>query len=239
MSVALLGWVLSSTGAALFFAAGNLWATRRHMARVGRSVTYADELVRTRAERDRLESRLSELEQGALADAERERDKLRTDLSKSQRVAREASARAKQHRLEVDELLGELRAKPRVRKSSGPMVVDAGVRGDVLRSILDRETSGNGYTGAVIADELGLIVASTGEYGDALAAYGAYLAGVGAKTRSVLPLHELRQLVIQDDHDTTLTVRPISSAEDHLALVTLAPGRPSGAGHVATNERSS
>jgi hypothetical protein len=82
-------------------------------------------------------------------------------------------------------------------------------------------------------------VASTGEYGDALAAYGAYLAGVGAKTRSVLPLHELRQLVIQDDHDTTLTVRPIASADDHLSLVTLAPGRPSASGTRTHLERSS
>ncbi len=94
--------------------------------------------------------------------------------------------------------------------------------GNVLRAILDQETRGNDYAGAVIADELGLVVASTGDYGDALAAYGAFLAGVGAKTGDALPLHELRQVIVQDEHDMTLTVRPIATADDHFALVTLA-----------------
>jgi predicted regulator of Ras-like GTPase activity (Roadblock/LC7/MglB family) len=98
--------------------------------------------------------------------------------------------------------------------------------GDVLRKLLDRETQDGRLAGAVIADELGLVVASTGEYGDALAAYGAVLAGLGTKTREALPLNQLRQVIVQDDHDMTLTVRPIVSAEDHFALVTLAAGQP-------------
>ncbi len=98
--------------------------------------------------------------------------------------------------------------------------------GDVLRRLLDRETRNGRLAGAVIADELGLVVASTGEYGDALAAYGAVLAGLGTKTREALPLAQLRQVIVQDDHDMTLTVRPIASAEDHFSLVTLAAGQP-------------
>jgi predicted regulator of Ras-like GTPase activity (Roadblock/LC7/MglB family) len=77
----------------------------------------------------------------------------------------------------------------------------------------------------VITDGLGLVVASSGDYAEALAAYGAFLAGIGAKTRDALPLRELRQVVIQDEHDMTLTVRPIISAEDELSLVTLAGGQ--------------
>src|SRR5262249_54975894 len=97
-------------------------------------------------------------------------------------------------------------------------------RGDAFQSILDLETRSDKVHSAVIADELGLVVASTGEYGDALAAFGAYLAEVGAKTREVLPLNELRQVMVRDDHDVTLTVRPLESAENNLALVTLAVG---------------
>lgn len=235
MNVALSGWLLSFMGAALFFAAGHLWAFRRNLAR---AASASAELGRTRAERDRLRTTLRELEQGALADARRERDRLRADFGKAEQVAREASARANAHLREVDELLAELRSKHKPRRSA-PVTLDAGARGDELRTILDRETSGNGFTGAVIADELGLIVASTGEFGDALAAYGAFLAGVGAKTRGVLPLQALRQLVIQDDYDATLTVRPIVSADDQLALVTLAPGRGLRAGAGASTERSS
>lgn len=101
--------------------------------------------------------------------------------------------------------------------------------GDILRQLLDRETQGSKLAGAVIADELGLVVASTGEYGDALAAYGAVLAGLGTKTRESLPLQQLRQVIVQDDRDMTLTVRPIAAAQDHFALVTLAAGQPNGA----------
>jgi predicted regulator of Ras-like GTPase activity (Roadblock/LC7/MglB family) len=99
---------------------------------------------------------------------------------------------------------------------------ESGATGDVLRRVLERETRGSTLDGAVIADELGLVVASTGNYGEALAAYGAVLAGLGEKTRDVLPLHDVRRVVIEDDEARTLIVRPISTAAEHFSLVTLA-----------------
>jgi predicted regulator of Ras-like GTPase activity (Roadblock/LC7/MglB family) len=114
-----------------------------------------------------------------------------------------------------------------IHATPGPRLEpEATPSGDVLRKLLDRETRDGRLAGAVIADELGLVVASTGEYGDALAAYGAVLAGLGTKTREALPLNQLRQVIVQDDRDMTLTVRPIAAAEDHFALVTLAAGHP-------------
>jgi predicted regulator of Ras-like GTPase activity (Roadblock/LC7/MglB family) len=114
-----------------------------------------------------------------------------------------------------------------IHASPAPVLdYDSSATGDVLRKLLDRETREGHLAGAAIADELGLVVASTGEYGDALAAYGAVLAGLGTKTREALPLHQLRQVIVQDDHNMTLTVRPIATAEDHFALVTLAAGQP-------------
>jgi hypothetical protein len=71
-----------------------------------------------------------------------------------------------------------------------------------------------------------LVVAAKGDYGDALAAYGAYIADVGERTRDALPLQTLRRVIIQDDHDTTLTVQPLNTDVDRLALVTLANGNP-------------
>jgi predicted regulator of Ras-like GTPase activity (Roadblock/LC7/MglB family) len=100
-------------------------------------------------------------------------------------------------------------------------------RADALQLIVDTETEVGGAKSAVIADELGLVVAASGlvhEYGDALAALGAYLADVGSKTRDVLPLREVRQVVVRDDHDMTLTVRPLAAEDPGLALVTLAVG---------------
>jgi predicted regulator of Ras-like GTPase activity (Roadblock/LC7/MglB family) len=107
-------------------------------------------------------------------------------------------------------------------------LANALVSGEVLRGILDRETRHRDVAGAVIADDLGLVVAGKGALCDVLAAYGAVLAGIGEKTREVLPLRELRKLVIQDAADMTLTVRPIATADDQFALVTLTCGQQSG-----------
>lgn len=101
---------------------------------------------------------------------------------------------------------------------------DGPVSGDVLRAVLERESERPDLTGAVIADELGLVVASTGELSDALAAYGAVLAGIGAKSCDSLPLHDVRHIVVTDDHDMTLTVRKIEAVDEQFALVTLTSG---------------
>jgi predicted regulator of Ras-like GTPase activity (Roadblock/LC7/MglB family) len=124
-----------------------------------------------------------------------------------------SSDRARRH---VAALVEELKVRGSSDPSSGT--------GNALRAILHEETRDSNFAGAVIADDMGLVVASTGEYGDALAAYGAFLAGIGAKTSDALPLHDLRQVIVQDEHDMTLTVRPIATADDNFALVTLATG---------------
>jgi hypothetical protein len=233
MTPVLWAWLVSSAGAALFFAAGSLFTFRVSSARrdAERAVREREsaELERARLERKRLPAALAEAEnlKRDLVAASKECNRLRAAHASMEQTVREANARADQAWRELAEQAeqAEQRRGSHKRESSErPSLPDAGARGDLLRTMLDRETRGNGFTGAVITDELGLVVASKGEYGDALAAYGAFLAGVGAKTRDALPLRELRQLTIQDDYDTTLTVRPIDSAEDHLALVTLASG---------------
>lgn len=231
MTPATWAWIVSSAGALLFFAAGSLFTLRTCAARLRAQRSTGEyergELERARLEHEELRAALAEAEQAqhTLAATAKECDRLRASHATIEKTAHEAGARADQAWREVAEVVAQLRGGRRRESSERPSVPDVGTRGEVLRSILDRETRGSGFTGAVIADELGLVVASTGEYGDALAAYGAFLAGVGAKTRDALPLRELRQLTIQDDYDTTLTVRPIASAEDNLALVTLAAGQ--------------
>lgn len=116
-------------------------------------------------------------------------------------------------------------ARPPSIRPSSPVAVSAHVRS--LQSIVDTETRMGRAKSAVIADELGLLVAASGatnEYGDALAAMGAYLTGVGVKTRGILPLNEVSQVVVRDDHDVILTVRPLAADDPGLALVTLAVG---------------
>jgi predicted regulator of Ras-like GTPase activity (Roadblock/LC7/MglB family) len=118
-------------------------------------------------------------------------------------------------------LFAALRAR-RAQRVTKPL--DTRARGESLKAWLDRESAA--VSDAVIADELGLVVAAKGDYGDALAAYGAYIADVGERTRDALPLQTLRRVIIQDDHDTTLTVQPLNTDVDRLALVTLANGNP-------------
>lgn len=97
--------------------------------------------------------------------------------------------------------------------------------GIALQRIVDGETRSGRARNAVIADELGLLVAASSpssEYNDALAALGAYLADVGSRTQDILPLRKLQQVIVRDDQDVTLTVRPLATDDPGLALVTLA-----------------
>jgi predicted regulator of Ras-like GTPase activity (Roadblock/LC7/MglB family) len=138
-----------------------------------------------------------------------------------QRAKRELVELAEQTRL----LRAEAYASKRPPRKPSDRPPSISTRGNALQLIVDKETETGGAKSAVIADELGLVVAASGlvhEYGDALAALGAYLADVGTKTRDVLPLHELRQVVVRDVHDMTLTVRPLAADDPGLALVTLA-----------------
>jgi DNA repair exonuclease SbcCD ATPase subunit len=98
-------------------------------------------------------------------------------------------------------------------------------RGSALQAVVDQETASGRAKTAVIADELGLLVAASGvveDYAEALAALGAYIADIGSKTRDLLPLRALREVVLRDEQDTTLTVQPLAADDPGLALVTLA-----------------
>jgi len=146
------------------------------------------------------------------------------------RPLEEELLRAKRELTTLSEQTRELRAqayasKPPPKRPPTKTLPPISARGRALQTIVDTETQFGGAKSAVIADELGLLVAASGatnEYNDALAALGAYLADVGTKTRDVLPLNEVRQVVVRDDHDVTLTVRPLATDDPGLALVTLA-----------------
>ncbi|HEX4353687.1 MAG TPA: hypothetical protein VHZ95_12245 [Polyangiales bacterium] len=167
--------------------------------------------------RESLRSRDTQLEQ------------LREETVRLRRVEVELE-RSKRELSELAEQTRSLRAEayashrpPTIRRSERPATIST--RGNALQLIVDDETEHRGARSAVIADELGLLVAASGvgiEYGEALAAFGAYLADVGTRTRDMLPLQELRQVVVRDDHDMTLTVRPLATEDPGLALVTLA-----------------
>lgn len=241
MTPVVWAWVVSSAGALLFFAAGSLFALRAGAlsASGARSRRERDALERAHAERERLRDAVADAERQrrALAAVARERDRLRASQAAIEESAREANARADQAWRELAEVVEQLRSKRKREAAQRPSLPDGGARVEALHAILERETRGGAFLGAVITDGLGLVVASSGEYAEALAAYGAFLAGVGAKARAALPLRELQKLTLQDENETVLTVRPIASAEDELALVTLAAAHGEPASASSSSER--
>jgi len=66
-----------------------------------------------------------------------------------------------------------------------------------------------GVTSAVIADDLGLLVAGSGDHAVAMAAVGGYLAGVGARTRDLVGMTETTRIVVEDDAGLAIAATPL------------------------------
>lgn len=257
-------WLLSSIGAALFFAAGAAYTTRR-VVRIGADAesqrdALERELAQRTAERQQLfreleierSARLAQPEQavkdekdmtsltaaGLLQELAIAREQLSRRDSQIEELRQDtAQLRSMEHDLaqakrDIESLNEQNRllrsqafvSKPVVPRPKVPTPTFA-TTGSALQKIVDTETRTGRAKSAVIADELGLLVAASsgsGEYNDALAALGAYLADVGNRTQDILPLRKLQQVIVRDDQDVTLTVRPLATDDPGLALVTLA-----------------
>lgn len=160
----------------------------------------------------------------------------RIGLVQREAFERELTQRTAERQQLFRELEIERSARVRSEKSGPPrsrtVTPALSATGRALQTIVDAETRVGRAKTAVITDQLGSLLAASGasnEYNDALAALGAYLADVGSKTGDILPLRNLRQVVVSDVHDLTLTVRPLATDDSGLALVTLAIAPPSNA----------
>jgi hypothetical protein len=134
--------------------------------------------------------------------------------------------------------IGELRAqgfaaarpdRPRSRASAAPApAVPAGEqRGEVLQTLVEQVSGLGDVRCTVVADELGLVVASHGELGEEVAAVGALFGRAGLQAQQVLPLRNVQRVTVEDDQNVVLTLRPLGtpgSADADLALITLAVG---------------
>jgi hypothetical protein len=204
MSALVCTWLLSLSGAILFFAAGAAYVTRR-LARIG--------LV----QREALERELRQ------RTAERQQLFRELEIERSARVSSEPPPVMEPRAARVlrAEAFDQNPTPPHSRTLAQPLSTTE----RALQTIVDAETQLGRAKSAVITNQLGLLVAASGanhEYNDALAALGAYLADVGSKTRAILPLRNLRHVVVSDVHDVTVIVRPLATDDPGLALVTLA-----------------
>jgi len=92
--------------------------------------------------------------------------------------------------------------------------------------MVDELTSGEDVRAAVVADEMGLVVASSGQHSDAIAAVGAVVSRATTQVAHLLPIGTPRQVVLRDENDLTVTLRPIDAEGRSLLLLTLALGDP-------------
>lgn len=163
------------------------------------SASDAEELSDTRAMQERLQS-------------------VETELAAAQRFVARLTEEARGLRaraFKASEPPAEAPEKPK-------RAIDS--RGHVLQALVDAEVKTGRAKTAVIADEFGLLVASsgvTGEYDEPLAALGAYLNDISVKLQDMLPLTAITQVIVADDQAMSLSMRPLPLDEPGLALVTL------------------
>ncbi len=100
-------------------------------------------------------------------------------------------------------------------------------RGHLFQTFVEQVSRMADVRCAVVADELGLVVASHGSLGDEVAAVGALLSRAGGKAIEVLPLRNVHRVTVEDDQRIILTLRPLPTREGRdsdLSLITLAVG---------------
>jgi predicted regulator of Ras-like GTPase activity (Roadblock/LC7/MglB family) len=244
-------WLASLVGAALFFVGGLLLgrgtrppvivaAPPLEVAPPGpdpKVMALGRELAAVRAEHARERVTIEQATHD-LSAARAQIERLRIDLMRSQKQGSDLQAEHKAASSELGDARGQL-ARLREELSSAkavarplprtPLTVRAAGQkaGDVLQDLVDRVSRAAGVRCAVVADDLGLVVASQGELSEEVAAVGALFGRAGLQAQSVLPLHKVQRVTVEDDRNVTLTLRPVQTDEGdsgELALITLATG---------------
>jgi predicted regulator of Ras-like GTPase activity (Roadblock/LC7/MglB family) len=206
MAFAQLFWILSATGALLFFcaglAAGTLKGTRaRPFAAAGkeeRTLRGAGEpeAPARREESEeiaRLKSRIVELEQ-----------------------------RTKNHNASVPPVAIEQRAEPSRASTPAPHGVVNGAH--TFQRIVERLNDAHGIRAAVLGDAMGLPVAAIGEQPESLAGFCGLVAQAASKARDFLGFGRIRRIVIEDERVSTLTACSIAGTDIFLATLTSGAG---------------
>jgi predicted regulator of Ras-like GTPase activity (Roadblock/LC7/MglB family) len=93
-----------------------------------------------------------------------------------------------------------------------------------LDGVLRNLAATRGVRSAVLADELGLVIAGVGEDHNSLAGFGALLGGVATKAREFLPLGTFKRIELEDEHHATISASPLALHDGSIMLVTLTAG---------------
>ena len=113
-----------------------------------------------------------------------------------------------------------LGAPPPAPRASGPradLIVP-----DVLQRMVERIARIDNVRAAAVVENNGLVLASSGERAEALAAFGNYIRDAASRSTRLLPLGVAEEVIVRDVHGVVFSSRVLGRPEAELALITLA-----------------
>ena len=113
-----------------------------------------------------------------------------------------------------------LGAPPPAPRASGPrsdLIVP-----DVLKRMVERIARIDHVRAAAVVENNGLVLASSGERSEALAAFGNYIRDAASRSTRLLPLGVAEEVIVRDVHGVVFSSRVLGRPEAELALITLA-----------------
>ncbi len=204
----------------------------------------ADEAERLRAARADLTARLDEAERSLAARPEqRQVDELRYELGVQRQLAsarQEVLARTQDENARLRAAADELDTQKRRVAELTQEVATLGAAGYLARSshavappaaagergspqdLVEGLRGSAAIRSAVLADEMGFVVASHGEFAETLGAFGAFLAGAATRATAILPVGDVTEVRVRGQHDVTIAARLTPSAgSSRLVLATV------------------
>lgn len=93
---------------------------------------------------------------------------------------------------------------------------------DVLKRMVERIARIDNVRAAAVVENNGLVLASSGERAEALAAFGNYIRDAASRSTRLLPLGVAEEVIVRDVHGVVFSSRVLGRPEAELALITLA-----------------
>lgn len=113
-----------------------------------------------------------------------------------------------------------LGAPPPAPRASGPR--SDFIVPDVLKGMVERIARIDGVRAAAVVENNGLVLASSGERAEALAAFGNYIRDAASRSTRLLPLGTAEEVMVRDVHGVVVSSRVLGRPDAELALITLA-----------------
>jgi signal transduction histidine kinase len=116
-------------------------------------------------------------------------------------------------------ILGSFPPKQQAPRTSG---IDLDLDG--FRALVDKVGAIAGLRGVALTDDVGALLAGSGEHTEGLAAFGSYIRDASSRTDRLLPLEGVEEVDILDRRGTFLSTRVVAHTPTEICLVLLGAG---------------